>query len=200
MKALKNILIVLAVAAAAFAASAPFLVIERWLGYAVLGVLAALYFMLHRRFRPQRRLLLPGLGFAAALVLLVPATLFAGLIEGGFDDGPFVGRDFTGDLHALKPSFRLHYRMGDLVIYNRDPKAPVIAYVTDGKTQWATEMYAALNPDSADSEFYHMEAPAIRQGLVRDELRFIAYWSQGAERGYAYIWKFGGIQRFYLSW
>ncbi|HEY6019516.1 MAG TPA: hypothetical protein VIY48_06335 [Candidatus Paceibacterota bacterium] len=200
MKALKNILIVLAVAAAVFAASAPFLVIERWLGFTVLGALAALYFLLHRRLWPQRRLLLPCLGFAGATVLLVPAALFAGLIEGGFDDGPFVGRDFTGDLHTLKPSFSLNYRSGNLVIYNRDPKAPVVAYVTGDKAQWAIEMYAALNPNAAESELYHMEAPAISQGLVRDELHFTAYWSQGAERGYAYIWKFGGIQRFYLSW
>lgn len=200
MKILKSILIVLAVAVAAVAACEPFLLVERWLGFAVLGVLAVLYFLLHRRFWPRWRLLWPGLGFALALLLLFPAAWEARFEEGGFDDGPFTGRNFTGDLHALKPSFRLHYRTGYLVIYNRDPKAPVVAYVTGGKAEWATEMYAALNPYATESEFYHMERPVIEKGLARDELHFIAYWSQGAERGDAYILKFGGIQRFYLSW
>jgi len=28
---------------------------------------------------------------------------------------------------------------------------------------------------------------------------FVAHWTYGAGHGYLYLWKFGGVQRFYLS-
>ncbi len=197
---LKHVLAGLLVAVPAFAASAPLLVVERWLGFVALAVLAALFFWLRHRFRFQGYVNAQILGFVAAFVLLLPAILFADLAERGLDDGPFYGRNYEGSLAHLKPSHRLKFRKGTLAIYNRDKKAPVVAYVIGDHTEWATEMYVAMTPGVTQSELHHMERPLLSEGLFRDRLDFIGHWTYGAEHGYAYIWKFGGIQRFYLSW
>jgi len=200
MKILKQIFIVVVVAAIAFSLSAPFLTIERWLGFCVLTILAAFFFLFRAYFRIQNRPVLYAVGFVAALLFLVPASFFAQLMESGFDDGPFVGKPFVGNLKDLKASDSLKFRDGTLIIYNRSNKAPVIAYLTEDRTQWATEMYVSMTPGAKGSELYHISKPSVSKGIVRDRLDFIGQWTYGAEHGYAYIWKFGGIQRFYLSW
>lgn len=66
-----------------------------------------------------------------------------------------------------------------------------------GRTQ---EMHVSLDPESDESELWEMQKPSVAHGTLRDRLDFIGLWTYSAERSYAYIWKFGGIQRFYLSW
>lgn len=190
----------LLVAAITFSFSAPFLIIERWLGFSVLALIAALFMLLRARLKIGNRPIIYISGLVVALLLLIPASFFAQILESGFDDGPFTGRQFDGNLDLLEPSDSVKFRDGILYIYNRNDEAPVIAYRIDGRTQWATEMYVSMSPGAQGSELYQIESPSLAKGIVRDRLDFIGYWTYGAEHGYAYIWKLGGIQRFYLSW
>lgn len=196
----KALLIVLLVASASFVVSAPFLVVERWLGFCVLVLLAVSIYLLRRPLKLGKRPIVYASGLGIALALLIPASYMARFIEGGFDDGPFVGRDFNGDLDVLKPSDSVLFRSGRLYIYNRKGEAPVIAYRAAGKTKWAREMFVSMTPGVQGSELSRIESPALTRGILRDRLDFVGYWTYGAEHGYAFIWKFGGIQRFYLSW
>jgi hypothetical protein len=200
MKILGSMLVSLAVAAGTFLVSAPFLVIESWAGFAVLGVLAVALFSLRERLGLGNRLNAARVGVLITLVLLVPARFYAELLVSGFDDGPFTGRPFAGDLSKLRPSERVPFRAGEIVIYNRARgAAPVVEYRARGRTEWAQEMFVSLG-DRGENELREITDPRVSYGVVRDRLDFIGTWTYGAERGYAFIWKWGGIQRFYLSW
>ncbi len=191
----------LLVAVGAFVVSAPFLIVERWLGFVVLAVVAGAFFALRKRLSLPERNTAFALGFGAALVLLLPTTFFAQIIESGFDDGPFHGRPFTGAVTELVPSDSAAFRSGHLVVFNRgESAAPVLAYRVGERTRWAREMHVSMGPEPAGSELWEMREPSVVRGILRDRLDFIGYWTYGAEHGYAYIWKFGGIQHFYLSW
>lgn len=186
-----------------FAASAPAMVIERWAGSLVFGVLTMIVVaLLLRGYRPFKNRIAHAVGLIAAALLLVPVAIFAQMFEAGFDDGPFHGRPHSGDISALTASHSITYRSGDLVIYNRaDDEPPVLAYIVQGVPKWALELDVVGTPGFEDSHFRSIAEPiAVSSGVFRDRLSFIAYWSFGAERGYAYIWKFGGVHRFYLSW
>jgi hypothetical protein len=197
---LRSVLVSLGIAAATFLASVPFLQLEEWAGFAVLALLAVALFTLRDRLGLGRRLNACRVGVLIALLLLVPARSFAELLLSGFDDGPFAGRPFAGNLSTLKAGDRVAYRAGELVIYNRQGgDAPVVVYRAMGRTEWAVEMFVSLG-DRGVNELWEITEPHIVHGVVRDRLDFIGTWTYGAERGYAFIWKWGGIQRFYLSW
>ena len=188
-------------AVGAFVLSVPFLIVERWLGFVVLLTVAVAFFALRKRLPLPEQPTAYALGFGVAFALLLPATFFAQIFESGFDDGPFHGHPFAGEVSALAPNDSAAFRSGYLVIYNRDEsEAPVLAYRVDGRTRWAREMHVSMDPESDVPELWEMSDPSVARGILRDRLDFTGYWTYGAERGYAYIWKFGGIQRFYLSW
>ena len=200
--ALASVLGIVVIAAGASVLSAPFLIIERWAGFAVLALLATASFLLYRQGRLPRRPWTLMLGLLAALLLLLPAAFFAQLLEAGFDDGPFRGRPFGGDVARLEPSHVVAFRSGELVIYNRTgDEPPILAYLVNGTSDWAVDMDTTANPKYRNTEFRSVSGPlSVSYGLFRDRMDFLANWSYGVEHGYVYIWKFGGVQRFYLSW
>lgn len=200
MNAIRSVLVALAVAGAGVLVAAPFLVIESWLAFAVLAVFAALLFSVREQLRLGKRLQACRAGVLLAVLVLVPARSLAELMESGFDDGPFTGRPFAGDLSRLRASDRVAFRSGEILIYNRkDGAAPVVEYRVDGHTEWAREMFVSLG-DGGENELWEMSRPRVAYGIIRDRLEFVGTWTYGAERGYALIWRWGGIQRFYLSW
>lgn len=203
MKLVRSVLISLAVAAGAFAVSAPFLVIEHWLGFAALAVSAFLFLVLRQRHGlPDERHAYRA-GFLIATVLLVPARFMADILESGFDDGPFRGQPFAGDLSKTKPSERVPFRSGELVVYNRaDGRAPILVYRAGGRTRWAHEMFVSMTTadTTGENELHDITRLRVSPGIIRDRLDFIGTWTFGAEHGYAFVWRWGGIQRFYLSW
>jgi len=202
---LKSVLVSLAVAVGAFVLSAPFMIIERWAGFAMLGVVALAVLLLRGRLGLASRVNAMRVGLVLAVLLLVPARFFAEFAESGMDDGPFNGRPFVGDLSKLQPSERVAFRSGELVAFNRsNGEPPVLAYRVGGQAQWAQEMFVSL-AESMDgrpgtNELESMTRLTVAHGFFRDRLDFIGAWTYGAERGYVFIWKWGGIQRFYLSW
>ena len=201
----RSVFVSLAVAVGPFVVSAPFMVVERWAGFAVLGMAALALFLLRSRLGLAGRVDAVRVGVVLAVLLLVPARFFAEFAESGMDDGPFTGRPFVGDLSKLQASERVEFRSGELVVYSRaNGAAPVLAYRVDGHAMWSQEMFVSLEERVTGrpgaNELDSMTRLEVSPGILRDRLDFIAEWSQGAERGYAFIWKWGGIQRFYLSW
>ena len=192
--------------AVAFAACAPLLVVEVWAGVLVFGLLATVAVLLawngkqafgHRAAYP--------VGLVAGAMLLAPLALNAELrafFEAGFDDGPFHGRPFLGNVEALEPSHTIAFRSGVLVVFNRmEDEPPVLAYVVDGASNWALELDVSAESRYRWMQFWRVSEPlSLSPGILRDRLEFEAHWTFGAERGYVYVWKFGGVQRFYLSW
>jgi hypothetical protein len=177
------------------------MIVERWLGFVVFAVMAGGLLSARTWLRlPDSARAYAG-WFALAIVLLLPAAFFARIFEGGFDDGPFQGRSFTGVVGGLVPSDSVVFRTGHLVLYNRDTaEAPVLAYRSDGRTRWVREMYVSTSTSPTSTMLWRMSSLSVSRGVFRDRLDFIAEWALGRERGYVYIWKWGGIQRFYLSW
>jgi hypothetical protein len=197
---LRSVLVSVTVAAIVFLVALPFMAVERWAGFGAVAVLAFVTFSLRPRLGLRDRLPATRAGFVIAVVLLLPARFFVEFWESGFDDGPFTGRAFTGDLSRLAPSERVAFRSGEIVIYNRSRgAAPVVAYRVGGRAEWAREMFVSLG-ERGENELMEITRPRITYGLVRDRLDFTGRWKYGAERGYALIWKWGGIQRFWLSW
>ncbi len=189
------------VAAAALAVSAPFLIVERWLGFVVFALIAGTLLTAHSRLRRPDSVRAYAAWLGLAILPLFPAAFFAQISESGFDDGPFHGRAFSGHVGELAPSDSAAFRSGYLVAYNRgDKEAPMLAYRAGGQTRWARELHVSLSESHDPTMLWGISSLSVSRGLVRDRLDFIADWTFGREHGYVYIWKWGGIQRFYLSW
>lgn len=155
----------------------------------------------------QRWRWLPGygrsylLGCLVALILLLPASSLIQFLEQGFDDGPFYGQPFAGVILGKQADISLPYRQGELLIYNRTAvKAPILAYRSNDETRWAQVLDVSQNSRYADYQLTAMQEPSLALGLFRDRLDFLGNWNFGTERGRAYLWKWGGFHRFFLSW
>ena len=179
----------------------PFTVIHPALPFAVLlilfGVVMALRQWLHLPKYPTAYLI----GCMVALVLLLPAVFLVKFAEQGLDDGPFWGRDYTSGVMGLDVSHRVDYRQGELLIFNRQKNSsPVLIYQVNDEMRWAREMAVSQNPKYSDYLLSTIEKPTVAYGILRDRLDFVGTWDFGAEQGRAYLWKWGGFHRFYLSW
>lgn len=142
------------------------------------------------------------LGCLIALIVLLPATSLLKFAEQGFDDGPFYGQPFVGIVSDAAISDRLDYRQGELLVYNRsEDQSPVLAYRVQGETLWAQSLDVSQSPRY--DGVYHLTAMSdlsMAYGIWRDRLDFLGTWNFGTERGRAYLWKWGGFHRFFLSW
>jgi hypothetical protein len=197
-KFLKSFVIAISVTVGSIVLCIPFASIEWSAGFVVLGLLILLYFAFQKRVRSPRKPFI--FGFVIAFILLFPLAFFARIAEGGFDDGPFTGRPFVGAVDSLIPTDSVAFRGGQLLIYNRiDNQAPIISYIVKGEISWTREMFVSMR-DNNYNQLWGISEPSVAYGIVRDRLDFQASWTYGIENGYAYIWKFGGIQKFYLSW
>ncbi|MDA0672804.1 MAG: hypothetical protein O3C67_03745 [Cyanobacteria bacterium] len=140
-------------------------------------------------------------GCLAALVLLLPIGFTVKVAERGFDDGPFYGQVYTDGVTGLEASDRVPYRGGDLAIYNRNNRVPpILAYEVDGDLRWAVALDVSQTENYADYQLVNVSEPQLVYGILRDRLDFLGNWTFGQERGRAYLWKWGGFHRFYLSW
>ena len=140
-------------------------------------------------------------GCLVALVLLVPFVSGSKFVEQGLNDGPFYGVDYTRGITGLDIHERIEYGDGELLIYNRQSSiAPLLVYQIEGETQWARELDVRQHPKYEDYLLTKIEAPTVSYGIIRDRLDFLGTWEFGKEPGRAYLWKWGGFHRFYLSW
>lgn len=140
-------------------------------------------------------------GCLVALVLLLPLVSGFKFAEQGLDDGPFYGADYTRGVMGLEVQERVEYRQGEILIYNRQQNsAPLLVYQVDGETQWARELDVRQHPKYEDYLLNKIETPTVTYGILRDRLNFLGTWEFGKEPGRAYVWKWGGFHRFYLSW
>ncbi|MCI5125852.1 MAG: hypothetical protein D3925_15625 [Candidatus Electrothrix sp. AR5] len=137
-----------------------------------------------------------------SFLLLVPASMFARILEAGLDDGPFYGRNFSGDIAVLSESESVAYRNGRIVLCNRsDEQSPVMFFKDmQGKVCWAVEMDVSMIPRYSQTHLQRMENLSIHYGILRDVVRFRCLWTYGSEAGHAFLWKFNKFHRFYLSW
>lgn len=141
------------------------------------------------------------IGCLVALIILLPASSLIKFLEQGFDDGPFYGEPFKGVISGESASDRLPYRQGELLIYNRSAdKAPILAYQVEDETAWAQVLDVSQNDHYADYQLTAVQDPSLALGIFRDRLNFSGTWNFGTERGRAYLWKWGGFHRFFLSW
>lgn len=170
----------------------PFVVLLLWLGF--VSLLQRWRWISHH----ESAHLIGGL---VALLLLLPTTTVISFAEQGFDDGPFYGRAYEGAALGENASDRLEYRQGELLIYNRQPnEAPVLEYRIAGKAQWIHEMDVSQTPHYKGYQLSAIREPQLASGLLRDRLNFQGTWNFGVESGRAYIWKWDGFHRFFLSW
>lgn len=196
----KAILSALLITTVGVLVSLPFAMIHPLLPFIVLLAIFVLSLGM-KRWRWVSRLSTTYLvGFLIAILVLLPAVSAVGFIERGFDDGPFYGKPYRGVISGESASDRLDYQQGELLIYNRrSERSPILAYRED-ELRWAVEMDVSQNPAYSDYQLVSIESPTLSRGILRDRLNFLGTWSFGKESGKAYIWKWGGLHRFYLSW
>ncbi len=170
--------------------------------FVTLGMLAIITFCFPRNRRDLRRRNMVIAGAFLGFLLLVPGSMFARIFEAGFCDGPFLGRNFSGDIAGLAESESVAYRNGQIVVCNRSDEQSPIMFFKDkqGKVRWAVEMDVSANPEYSQCHLERMENLEIHYGLVRDVVNFKCWWTFGGEAGLAFVWKFNRFQRFYLSW
>lgn len=198
---MQYLVVIFTVAAVSLLVAAPMLTLARGIGFAALGALALLFLIAHGRPAPEHRTFAPLLGFAAAALLLLPIAGVSERMEHGYVDGPYAGTPYAGELGKMRPSYRLKYREGTLAVYNRTRRAaPLLVYYEDDRVEWATELFVTLNPGSKLPLLLSISAPVVRTGLLRDTLEFKSHSRGDTGSGEAVIWRFGGIQRFYLKW
>ncbi|HEX8287542.1 MAG TPA: hypothetical protein VF556_06100 [Pyrinomonadaceae bacterium] len=135
-------------------------------------------------------------GFASAAVLLIPVAFALPVLEGDvFASGPFYGSKFNGDIQILSQTDSVAYGSGELIAYAADENhEPVLAYVVDGQVHWAIELQTGDDPAF---KIYKLSSLRVRKGLLRDRVEFFA--TGTSEPGWAFVWKFGGVQKFYLK-
>ena len=126
--------------------------------------------------------------------------LFGRLFEAGFDDGPFRGRPVSVSLAAVTVNESISYRFGKLHVGSiPSESSPLLIYTSgDDQVEWAFAM--DVSSQMPNTQLREVRGLCVLPGLARDQLRFVGVWTYGAERGKAYIWKFGELQYFYLSW
>ena len=135
-------------------------------------------------------------GFAVTAVLLFPVAFAIPVLDGGiFTPGPFYGTNFNGDIETLTMSNKVSYGSGELISYaSDDTHAPILAYFVDEKPRWATELKPSSDFPLEVTEIVDMQ---VSYGIVRNRVDFFAKGSN--EPGWAFLWKFGGVQKFYLK-
>ena len=106
--------------------------------------------------------------------------------------GPNYGQSFEKNTEDLIPSDSVDYKSGKLVSFSKGlTHSPVIIYKEDDEIIWAHEF-----TDNMDINISEVIEFKIQNGLIRDKIIFFATgWS---EPGWVYIWKFGGVNRFYV--
>lgn len=135
--------------------------------------------------------------YTTSILILLFYWIFLGkTLEAGFDDGPFRGKEVTLEGASYKATESVPFRSGELVAYQGNFwEIPILAYKENGKIVWAYLLYT-----DKKTRVHHFSNLSVEYGILRDRLHFIGRWSHGAERGTAFIWKFGKLQYFYLSW
>ncbi len=178
----------------------PFTLIHSVLPFTVLLVVFGIFMLFRKRLQlPHPTAYLTGC--LVALVLMLPIVSAAKLVEQGFNDGPFYGENYTNGVTGLDAHHRTDYRQGELLIYNRQTNsAPVLTYEVDGEILWARELDVRDHPKYADHFLVEIENLTVAPGILRDRVNFTGTWDFGKEPGRAYLWKWGGFHRFYLSW
>ncbi|MEM9006546.1 MAG: hypothetical protein AAGE59_23845 [Cyanobacteria bacterium P01_F01_bin.86] len=179
----------------------PFTLIHAVLPFTVLLVVFGIFMVLRKQLRLPKYPTAYLMGCLVALVLLLPTVSAAKLMEQGFNDGPFYGENYTNGFMGLEVHHRTDYRKGELLIYNRQKNsAPVLTYQVDGEILWARTMDVRQHPKYQNYFLTDIENPTVTSGFLRDRLNFLGTWEFGKEPGRAYLWKWGGFHRFYLSW
>jgi len=157
-------------------------------------IIAAFYFFLFGKNKQKNGLITFSITCLVFLVVLFFSTIYLELLESGFDDGPFYPLNSTVSLDTCQITTRLPYRNGDLIVLNGSNFDPLIIYAKNNQVVWCQK----LKPDNGKID--SLTNISISPGLFKDVISFTAYWTYGGERGYGYIWKFGSIQYYFLSW
>lgn len=118
-------------------------------------------------------------------------------LEAGFDDGPFYGKKIKINSKKILIKESISYRNGFLQFIEVKEFNPILAYSENGKIKWAFELSTKSMENTDLMEVYQL---SVSNGIFRDKIQFIGNWTFGAERGTGYIWKYGELQYFYLSW
>lgn len=121
------------------------------------------------------------------------------LLEAGFDDGPFYGKKIDLASAKIKVKESIPFRSGQLQALELNGiSGSILSYYKDNKFIWAYELQTSEQMENTFlTEIRNLR---VSSGIFRDRIDFIGVWTYGAERGKAYIWKWGGLQYFYLSW
>jgi len=120
------------------------------------------------------------------------------VIEAGFDDGPFYGSKVELNPKDFKIKESLPYRDGFLQIMTSSKfNQPVLGYSVTQEIKWAYKLETNEMPQTDLFDIYEL---SIHSGIFRDKITFIGEWTHGAERGTGYVWKYGELRYFYLSW
>ncbi|RMD98463.1 MAG: hypothetical protein D6814_07530 [Calditrichaeota bacterium] len=156
-----------------------------------------LYIIFEYSFREKANQVRPyRLGFAIAFFLLVPSSFRISIIDGGvYSNGPYYARRFDGDVNQLTASDSARYKDGYIISYKgHQDSPPVIAFISNGKVRWAYKLDTGRDPFPKVIKAINLK---VTKGLLRDRLDFFA--AGTSEPGWAFIWKFDGLQKFYLK-
>jgi len=202
MKILKIFLLIGLFTGASTIICLPSTICRFYFPYIVLIAFAIVVFSIPyvRKAKYWRNILIGSIILTACLLL--PGISFLRMAEGGFDDGPFYPEKFKGDPTKFTPNESVKYRKGYIKVVNRNTHEPPIIYFeqSNGKIEWAVSLDVSKDDDFKDARVSKIENLKVGYGPFRDKLKFTANWTYGAERGYAYLWKWNSFQRYYLSW
>lgn len=202
MKIFTKLLVYLLLTMLFYLTGFPFAYVDWRLGVLFIAIAIFVFTIVRHRHTGQWRHTQAQTAAILAIILTFFSQPLLKFFEAGFDDGPFIGESYDGELNSLKVDHTIAYGDGQLRVYNRsDEEAPIIAcFDAKGNVEWAWLMDVRLKPGYETAMLYAIDDPEIESGLLRDRIVFLSTWTYGAEHAYAYVWKWGGPQRFYLSW
>ena len=128
-----------------------------------------------------------------ASLAMLPVSLTCCDTDGfTFIAGPFYAQDFGGKLSELNSVDSVEYGSGVLISYARtNQSAPVLAYISSNEVRWASELVNDMEPP-----FTNFVGMKISSGIIRDKLEFHS--PDYKEPGWAYVWKVGRVQKFFI--
>jgi hypothetical protein len=142
------------------------------------------------------------IGIAIIGYLTFIGTVLYTLSSGcGMDDGPF--KAILIDPITISDSAQVYdlSKNGKLILENRlDTLSPVITLIENGKVKWTLDTDVSNTKGYEGSRIWNISDVEVTKNTDPIRLKFVGYWTFGAEVGSIEIDRENGDNSFCLSW
>ena len=118
-----------------------------------------------------------------------------------FDDGPFTGLPFDGQVSGQASSSLVLEEKYRLEVYNRVEQEPILVLRDrQNKIMWARVLDVRNTRNYSNCRVGSLELFRFRRTFSGYHVQGMAFWTYGREAANLYLKSNGDLDKFYLSW